>query len=94
MNANFNARNMYRTVERMDGSEYSIEIIIISLKQRITGTNIFLEENIPLLKELLKQRVTVRSIVKVNTVSFKEWMTATLSFTKIDTLLQRENGWN
>ena len=36
--------------------------------------------------------MTARSPVKVNTISFKEQMTATLSVTKTDTLLQRVDG--
>ena len=35
-----------------------------------------------LLKELLKKWMTVRSPVQINTVYFKEWVTATLSVTK------------
>ena len=38
-----------------------------------------------LLKELLKQCMVTRSTVRINTVFFKEWMTATLSMTKTDT---------
>ena len=38
-----------------------------------------------LLKELLKQWMTARSPVKINTLSFNEWMTATLSMTKTNT---------
>ena len=32
---------MYSTVERIDGWEYSLEIIIVPLKERITETNVF-----------------------------------------------------
>ena len=34
MAANFNVRKMYSAVERMDGYEYSIKIIIVPLKER------------------------------------------------------------
>ena len=51
-----------------------------------------MEINIPLLKQSLRQWMTARSPVKVNTISFKEQMTATLSVTKTDTLLQRVDG--
>ena len=38
--------------------------------------------------------MTARYLVKINTdVSFKEWMTVTLSVTKTDILLQRKNGY-
>ena len=36
--------------------------------------------------------MTARSPVKINTVSFKEWVSATLSMTKTD--VQRNNGYN
>ena len=44
---------MYSSVEKMDGWENSIEIIIVPMKVRITGPT-FLEINILLLKELIK----------------------------------------
>ena len=43
---------------------------------------------------MLKQWVTARSPVKINTVSFKKWMPATLSVTKTDILFQRKDGCN
>ena len=55
---------------------------------------LLLEIKILLLKELLNQWMTVRSPVKINTVSFKQLMTATLSVTKTDILLQRKDGCN
>ena len=76
----------------MDGWKYSTEIITVPLKERIR-TNFFLEINILLLKELLKQWMTTASSpVKIYTVHFKEWITAILSVIKIDTLLQW-GGW-
>ena len=36
--------------------------------------------------------MTTRSPVIINTVSFNHWMTATLSVTKTDTLLQGKDG--
>ena len=72
MASNSKVRKMYGIVERMGGCEYSIEIIIASLKERIARTNFFLEVNILLLKELPKQWMTVTSPVKINTVPFKE----------------------
>ena len=41
MAASFNNRKMYSIVERMDGCKYFIEIIIITLKERIAGANFF-----------------------------------------------------
>ena len=41
MAANFNVIKMYSTVEKMDGCEYSIKIIIVTLKKRIARTNFF-----------------------------------------------------
>ena len=34
----------------------------------------------------------VKVIVKVNTIFFSEWMTAALSATELDTLIQRMDG--
>ena len=47
----------------------------------------FLEINLLLLKELLKQWVIASSPVKMNTVPFKGWMIAILFETKRDALL-------
>ena len=47
-----------------------------------------------MLKELLKQWMSKSSPVKMNTVPFKEWVTAILSVTKTDTLLQGMDGCN
>ena len=41
MLTNFNVRKMYSTTEKMDCSAYSVEIIIIHLKKRISETNFF-----------------------------------------------------
>ena len=38
--------------------------------------------------------VTASSPVKINTLPFKEWMTASLTVTKTDTLIQGMNGCN
>ena len=88
MTANFIVRKIYSVVERMDGCDYSFEIIIVitvPLKEHITeAIFFFVETNVLLLKELLKQWMTARSPVKLNTLSLKEWMTATLSVTKTD----------
>ena len=45
-----------------------------------------------LLKELLRQWMTASSPVKTNVVHFKEWMTAFLSVTKTETLLEGVDG--
>ena len=58
---------------------------IITLKEQTTETNFFLVINILLLKKLLKECKTVTFPIKINTISFKEWMTATLPLTKTDT---------
>ena len=63
---------MYSTVERLDDCEYSLEIIIVPLKEHVTETNFCLKTNILLLKELLKQWTTARSPVKINTAFFKK----------------------
>ena len=47
-----------------------------------------------MLKELLKQWMTASSPVKINKVLFKEWMNATPTVTKTDTLLQGSDGCN
>ena len=36
MTVNFNVREIYSAVERMDGCEYSLEIIMVPLKEHIT----------------------------------------------------------
>ena len=41
MTAYFNVRKIYSTVERMDGCEYSLEIIIVPLKERKAEINFF-----------------------------------------------------
>ena len=38
--------------------------------------------------------MTARYLVKINTVSFKEWMTVTRSVINTDILLQRNDGCN
>ena len=89
MTANINVRKIYSVAERMVGCEYSLEIIIVSVKPLF-----FLEMNMLLPKELLKQWMATRSPLKLNTLSFKEWMTATLSVTKADIVLQSKDGCN
>ena len=60
-----------------DCDQYSIEIITVPLKERIAGTNFFLDKNI---------------LLKINTVPFKEWIITILSVTKTDALLKDMNG--
>ena len=72
----------------MDVCKYSIEMIAVRLKKRF----FFEKKNMLLLKELLKQWMTVTPPVKVNTVPFKEWMVTILSMTKADTLLHGMDG--
>ena len=60
----------------------------------MAGTNCFLEVNIVLLEEILRQWMTARSPIKVNAEFFKEWMTAILSVTKTDTPLEGMDGCN
>ena len=57
MNANSVVRKMCSAAERRDGFEYSMKIIIVPLKERIAGTNVFLETNI-LLSVFHKNNVT------------------------------------
>ena len=75
---------MHSTIERMDGCGDSIEVIAVPLKERIAGTCFFLEINILLLKEFLKQWLTASLPVEINTSLFKEWMTFILSVTKTE----------
>ena len=51
----------------------------------------FLEIKLVLQELLLKQWMTVSSPVKINTVPFKEWMTAIVSVTKTDAQLQKRS---
>ena len=39
MIAGFNVRKIYNAVERVDGCEYCLEIIMVPLKERMAGTN-------------------------------------------------------
>ena len=71
MATNFNIRKMYSTVGKMDGCESSIEMIVVPLKERIAVIDFFLETNILLLKELLKQWMTAASSVKINGLLLK-----------------------
>ena len=89
MAANFNVGKIFSTVERMLCCKVSIEINIVSLKEPAFFGNAHTTSEI-----LLKQWVTLRSPVKINTVSFKEWMTATLFVTQADTLFQSIGGSN
>ena len=41
MTANFNVRVMHSLVEEMGGCEFSIQIFIVPLKERIAGINFF-----------------------------------------------------
>ena len=45
-------------------------------------------------KGLIKQGITASSPVKTNAVPFKEWMTASLSETETDAILQGMAGYN
>ena len=80
----------------MDGFEYSLEIINVLLKESIAETNFFLETNILLLKELLKQTINDYKISrqKKETLSFKECTFGTFSVAKTNILLQRKDGCN
>ena len=69
MTANFNIKKIYNAVEGIDGYEYSLEIIIVPLKERMTETNFFTQINILLLKETNN---TARSPVSVKALSFEE----------------------
>ena len=86
MTTNFYVRKIYSVVERMDSCEY-LEIIIVPLKEHTTEAIFFKKINILLLKELLKQWMTARSPVKLNTLSLKEWVTAVLFVAKTNILL-------
>ena len=61
---------LYSTAERMDSSEYSLELIVLPQKEFIAETNFFWKETL-LLKEVLKQKMTASSPVKINTIPFK-----------------------
>ena len=72
----------------MDGYKTSIEITIVLLKKRMI-TN----------KDTTAERLTLtmddcKIFHKINTESIKEWMTATLSVSENDTLLQRMDSFN
>ena len=53
---------------------------------------IFLEINIVVLEEILKQWMTASSPIKIYTEPFKEWIIIILLVTKTDTLLQGMDG--
>ena len=57
---------MYSTIEKLDGCEYCLEIIIVPLEERITRTNFFGNNHFTA-ERLLKQRTASRSPVKTNT---------------------------
>ena len=94
MAANFNARKMYSTIERMEWLRVFYRDNYSTFERTHTWNQLFSEINILLVKELLKQWLTTSSPVKINTVPFKEWMTAILLVKKKEdtTLLQRMNG--
>ena len=71
-------------VEKMDGWRSSIEIIIVPLNDRLTT---FVGN------DTTAERITLTTDVckishEVNTVPFKEWMTATFSVKETDNLLE------
>ena len=73
MTADFNVRKIHSDAERMDVCEHSLEIIIVPLKERIAETNFFFGNKHTIAEKIvLKQWITARSPVKINTVSFKE----------------------
>ena len=78
MAANFNARKMYSTIERMEWLRVFYRDNYSTFERTHTWNQLFSEINILLVKELLKQWLTTSSPVKINTVPFKEWMTAIL----------------
>ena len=71
MTASFNVRKMYSTVERMDSCGYSNS----TFERTYSWIQHFLEINILLLKDSLKQWMTASSPVKLNIIPFKEWVT-------------------
>ena len=86
MTANFNVRKYTVPLK-----EWSSRNNYSNFERRLSWNQLFLETNILLLNELLTQWMIVSSLVKTNTLPFKEWMTAILSGTKTDTLLQEMN---
>ena len=44
MDANFNVRKTYSTIERMDICKSSIKLVLVPPKERITRTNFFLNK--------------------------------------------------
>ena len=90
MTANVDVRKINNNVEKMDGGRSSIKIIIVPLNDRLTtffGDDTTAEE-ITLTKDDCKISY------EINTVPFKEWMTATFSVRETDNLLQGMEGCN
>ena len=86
MTANFNVRKYTVPLK-----EWSSRNNYGNFERRLSWNQLFLEINILLLEELLKQWMIASSLVKTNILPFKEWMIVILSGTKTDTLLQEMN---
>ena len=69
-------------------------LVITPFKERIAGTNFFLWNKHITDKRIAQTTMTASSPVKITTLPFKEWMTAIVSMTKKDTLLQGMDGCN
>ena len=93
MAANFNIRKICSTIERMHGCKYFYRISYSTCERMHSWNQLFLQSKHYCWKNYSNKRVA-SSPIKINTISFKEWMTVILLVTKADTLCQRVDGCN
>ena len=93
MTANFNVRKIYSAVERMDGCEYSLEIIIVLLKEHITETNFFFG-NKHIIAGRIAQTMDDCKISRQTKYIIFETMDDCYSFCDKNILLKRRDGCN
>ena len=67
-------------------------MIIVPLKEHVA--TIFFENKHPTAERITQTMEDCKISCEINTVFFKEWMTATLSVKETDTLLQRIDDGN
>ena len=86
MTSSFYVRKIYSAVERIDGFESSLEIIIVLLKLTFFGNKHTIAERIAQTMHNYKISHQTKYII------LERMITATLSMTKTDIQLQRKDG--
>ena len=85
---------MYITVERMDGCEYSIKIVLAPLKERIAGTNFFLRNKHTTDKRIAQTKDDCKFSCQDNYITIQRMDDCHSFHDKKDTLLEGMDGCN